>query len=155
MNKKKASHTKQITNARARFDYELKDTFLAGIVLSGAETKSLRMGRGHLKGAFVNIKEGELWLNNATVSPSNTNAAHLPEEKQTRARKLLVSKKELNQLLAAKEQGLTIVPTKLFTNGRYIKIEIATAKGKKKHDKRAAIKQRETNRDIMREIKRG
>jgi SsrA-binding protein len=154
MKAKKAAPAKIITNARARFDYELKDTFMAGLVLSGAETKSLRMGRGHLKGAFVNIKDGELWLNNATITPNNTNAAHLTEDTQTRARKLLVKKRELSQLQAAKEQGLTIVPTKLLTKGRYIKIEIATAKGKKKYDKRQAIKARDTGRDIMRELKR-
>lgn len=154
MKAKKAAQAKTISNARARFDYELKDTFMAGLVLSGAETKSLRMGRGHLKGAFVNIKDGELWLNNATITPLITNANHLLPESQTRARKLLVKKRELAQLQAAKDQGLTIVPTKILTRGRYIKIEIATAKGKKKYDKREVIKQRDTNRDIMREIKR-
>lgn len=154
MANKKAAPIKNITNARARFDYELKDTFLAGLVLTGAETKSLRMGRGHLKGAFVTMKDGELWLNNATINPSITNAAHLPPETQTRARKLLVKKRELSQLQAAKDQGLTIVPTKMLTRGRYIKIEIATAKGKKKQDKRQTIKARDTGRDVARELKR-
>lgn len=154
MANKKAAPAKTISNARARFDYDLKDSFTAGIVLSGAETKSLRMGRGLLKGAFVNIKDGELWLNNATITPHITNAAHLPSESQTRARKLLVKKRELEQLQSAKEQGLTIVPTKLLTRGRYIKVEIATAKGKKKHDKRQSIKARDTGRDVDRELKR-
>jgi SsrA-binding protein len=153
MKPKKAAPAKLISNARARFDYDLKDTYLAGLVLTGAETKSLRMGRGHLKGAFVTIKDGELWLNNATVQPSITNSAHLLPETQTRARKLLVKKREFNQLEAAKEQGLTIVPTKLLTRGRFIKIEIATAKGKKKYDKRQSIKERDTGRDTARALK--
>lgn len=153
MKPKKAAPAKLISNARARFDYDLKDTFMAGLVLTGAETKSLRMGRGHLKGAFVTIKDGELWLNNATINPSITNSAHLPAEAQTRARKLLVKKREFNQLADSKEQGLTIVPTKLLTRGRFIKIEIATAKGKKKWDKRESIKQRDTGRDTARALK--
>jgi SsrA-binding protein len=150
---KQTNKPKSITNSRARFDYDLKDTFLAGLVLTGAETKSLRMGRGHLKGAFVTIKDDELWLNNATIQPSITNATHLTEDMQTRHRKLLVKKRELMQLQAAKDQGLTIVPTKLFTKGRYIKIEIATAKGKKKYDKRQTIKARDTGRDVARDLK--
>jgi SsrA-binding protein len=153
MKHKKAAPAKLISNARARFDYDLKDTYLAGLVLTGAETKSLRMGRAHLKGAFVTIKDGELWLNNATVQPSITNSAHLLPETQTRARKLLVKKREFNQMEAAKEQGLTIVPTKLLTRGRFIKIEIATAKGKKKYDKRQSIKERDTGRDTARALK--
>ena len=153
MNPKKAALAKTISNARARFDYELKDFYTAGLVLSGAETKILRMGRGHLKGSFVTIKDGELWLNNATINPSIINSAHLLPETQTRARKLLVKKKEITQMLAAKDQGLTIVPTKLLTRGRFIKIEIATAKGKKKYDKRESIKQRDTGRDTARALK--
>lgn len=153
MKPKKAQPAKLISNARARFDYDLKDMFMAGLVLSGAETKSLRMGRGHLKGAFVTIKDGELWLNNATIQPSITNSTHLTEDLQTRPRKLLVKKRELNQLITAKEQGLTIVPTKMLTRSRYIKIEIATAKGKKKYDKRQSIKSRDTSRDVARDLK--
>ncbi len=153
MKPKKAQPAKLISNARARFDYDLKDMFMAGLVLSGAETKSLRMGRGHLKGAFVTIKDGELWLNNATIQPSITNSTHLTEDLQTRPRKLLVKKRELKQLLIAKEQGLTIVPTKMLTRSRYIKLEIATAKGKKKYDKRQSIKSRDTSRDVARDLK--
>jgi SsrA-binding protein len=151
--KKKPQATKTISNSRARFDYDLQQNIVAGIVLSGAETKSLRMGHGHLKGAFANIKDGELWLFNATITPMKTNAAHLDESKQTRARKLLVSKKQLDLLASAKEQGLTIVPVKILTKGRYIKVEIATAKGLKKYDKRQKIKSRDTGRDVARELK--
>lgn len=153
MKPKKAAPAKTISNSRARFDYELKDTFLAGLVLTGAETKSLRMGRGHLKGAFVTVKDGELWLNNATINAHITNASHLTPNLQVRTRKLLVKKRELALLQAAKDQGLTIVPTKMLTRGRFIKIEIATAKGKKKWDKRQSIKAHDVDRDTARALK--
>lgn len=143
-----------IVNRRARYDYELKKTYLAGIALSGAEAKSLRSGHGHLRGAFVNIKDGELWLNNATITPTKTNHNSLTEDQQTRTRKLLVKKHELEELRAAKDQYLTIVPTKLITASHYIKIEIATARGLKKYDKRANIKKRDTEREINRQLKR-
>jgi SsrA-binding protein len=149
----KKQQNNSIINKRARFDYELKQNIIAGIVLTGAETKSLRLGHGHLKGAFANIKDNELWLFNATITPTKTNANDFSEESQTRARKLLVSKKELDMLQSAKEQGLTIVPVKLLTNSRYIKIEIAAAKGLKKYDKRHKIKTRDESRDTARELK--
>lgn len=142
-----------IINRSARRDYDIRQQYTAGIVLSGAETKSLRTGHGHLRGAFVNIKDGELWLFNATITASNFNRQALPEEKQTRARKLLVKKKQLLELISAKEQGLTIIPLKVLTKGRYIKIEIATAKGLKKYDKRQILKKRAEQRDIDRAVK--
>lgn len=149
----KKQQNNSIINKRARFDYELKQNIIAGIVLTGAETKSLRLGHGHLKGAFANIKDNELWLFNSTITPTKTNANDFSEESQTRARKLLVSKKELDMLQSAKEQGLTIVPVKLLINSRYIKIEIAAAKGLKKYDKRHKIKTRDESRDTARELK--
>lgn len=142
-----------IINRSARRDYDIRQQYTAGIVLSGAETKSLRTGHGHLRGAFVNIKDGELWLFNATITASNFNRQALPEEKQTRARKLLVKKKQLLELISAKEQGLTIIPLKVLTKGRYIKVEIATAKGLKKYDKRQVLKKRDELRDIDRAVK--
>jgi SsrA-binding protein len=142
-----------ITNKTARRDYEIRQSYTAGIVLTGAETKSLRMGHGHLRGAFVNIKDGEPWLFNATVTASNFNRQALPEDKQTRARKLLVNKKQLAELAAAKDQGLTIVPLKVLTKGRFIKVEIATGKGLKKYDKRQVLKKRAEQRDIDRAVK--
>ncbi len=142
-----------IINRTARRDYDIRQQYTAGIVLTGAETKSLRTGHGHLRGAFVNIKDGELWLNNATITASNFNRQALPEETQTRARKLLVRKKQLLELVGAKEQGLTIIPLKVLTKGRYIKVEIATAKGLKKYDKRQVLKKRAEQRDIDRAVK--
>lgn len=152
--KKKHVSVKTIDNKRARFDYDIKDEYVAGIVLTGAETKSLRFSRGSLRGAFVTIKDSEAWLNNMQVMPMNTNHAHLAEDEQTRARKLLLNSREIQELMAAKDQGSAIVPIKLLTKGRFIKIVIATGKGKKNQDKRAKIKERDTNRDIQRDLKK-
>jgi SsrA-binding protein len=113
----------------------------------------LRHGHGHLRGAFCNIKDGELWLFNATIIATISNKNALPENEQTRPRKLLIKKKELAELALGKEQGLTIVPVKLLTKGRFIKIEIATAKGLKKYDKRQNIKKREQKLEVQRSIK--
>jgi SsrA-binding protein len=146
VSKKKATQPGVISNRRARFDYEVRETYLAGLVLSGAEVKSLRTGHGHLRGAYVTMKDGELWLINATITPTNANAAHLGESAQTRTRKLLVKKKELDELTEAKQQGLTLIPLRLLTHSRYIKCEIAIAKGKKEYDKREVIKQRDQER---------
>ncbi len=142
-----------ISNKTARRDYDIKHSYTAGVMLTGAETKSLRTGHGHLKGAFVNIKDHELWLFNATINATNVNRIALPEEQQTKPRKLLVSKKQLAELATAKEQGLTIVPLKILNKTRYIKVEIATAKGLRKYDKRAKLKKRDTDRDTNRALK--
>lgn len=141
----------KILNSRARYDYELSDELIVGIALSGKETKSLRMGRGNLRGSFVNIKDGELFLVNATISSGKTFS--IPEEEQTRTRKLLATKKQISNLVSAKEQGRTIVPIEVLTNGRYIKIKIAPGKGKKRYDKREVIKKRDQMRDANRTIK--
>lgn len=139
--KKKPSLTKRITNRRARFDYELGDSLVAGLQLTGAETKSLRIGHGHLQSAYVTVKNGELWLINATINGSN--GILISETDKTRARKLLVKHKEIEHLLEAKQQGKTIVPLELLTQGRYIKLRIAVGRGKKKYDKRQTLKARD------------
>ena len=152
--KKKHHNTGAISNRRARFDYELKSPVIAGIVLSGAETRSLRDHHGSLQGAFVQIKDGEAWLVNTLVTPVKTNAAHLPEEMQNRNRKLLLKKRELAGLIEAKQQGYTIVPLRILTKGRFIKVEIAVGRGKKRYDKRETIKRRDTERDVRRSLKK-
>ncbi len=149
MAKKKRSQQNTILNRRATFDYELQDSYRVGVMLSGAETKALRMGHGQLRGAYVTIKDGELWLINATIN--GLIGIEIPDE--TRARKLLAKQKEIKQLIAAKNQGLTIVPTKFFTKTRYIKLEIAPGKGKRKYDKRETIKRRDADRDTARILK--
>ena len=142
--KKKQSNTKRITNRRARFDYELGDSLVAGLQLTGAETRSLRMGHGHLQSAYVTVKDGELFLINATINGSN--GVPIEEYDKTRARKLLVKQREIAELLEAKQQGKTIIPLELLTQGRYIKLRISVGKGRKKYDKRQVLKQRESDR---------
>ena len=144
--KKKITSPKTILNKRARFDYELSETLIAGIALSGPETKSLRLGHGILRGSFVTVKNNELWLTNMQVNPLKTNASGLPEEERLRARKLLVTKKQLDQLIEAKKSGKNIIPIKLLTSSRYIKVEIGVGRGKKKYDKREIIKKRDLER---------
>jgi SsrA-binding protein len=151
---KKKAPAEAILNRKARHDYELKKFYTAGLVLNGAEVRSLRGGHGNLRGAFVNIKDGELWLFNAVINPTNTNRNVLTTEMETQPRKLLMKRRELEELISAKDQGLTIVPIKILHRGRYIKIEIATARGFKKYDKRENIKKRDVERDINRSLKR-
>lgn len=151
MAQKKPNQTKTIRNRRASYDYELGDSLEAGLVLTGAETKALRMGHGHLKGAYVTVKDGELWLLNATIT--GFNGVKLDETEQTRSRKLLLKKREIDHLLEAKQQGKSIVPTALLTKGRFIKLRIAIGTGKKRYDKRETIKQRDQDRANQLELK--
>lgn len=152
---KKAAKTQSaIENRRARFDYELRDELVAGIVLSGPEVRAIRDNRAHLKGAFATIKDGELWLNNASLSIRLNKKGESDIAVDTRPRKLLVRKKQLQELAAAKAAGLTIVPVRILTKGRFIKVVLATAKGKKRYDKREAIKRRETQRETARQLKK-
>ena len=148
---KKSPQSKQIVNRRARFDYQVEDSFVVGIALTGAETKALRYGWGQLRGAYVTAKANELWLINATITGSGS--IPISETDQTRARKLLAKRKEIDRLLAAKQQGRTIIPLELLTNGRYIKLRIALATGKKKYDKRETIKRRDQDREAHRAMR--
>lgn len=149
--KKKAAQPKRITNRRARHDYELGDSLVAGISLSGAETKALRMGHGHLRGAYVTIKNGELWLINATIA--GTRGVAIAEKEQTRTRKLLAKRREIEHLEAAKTAGRTIVPLEISTGGRHIKVRIAVGRGRKQYDKRQVLKQREAERHASRVVR--
>lgn len=151
MVKKKVSGTKQISNRRARHDYDLGDSLVVGIALSGAETKALRRGHGHIRGSYVNVKDGELWLFNATINGDG--AVKIPEEEQTRNRKLLAKRGQINDLIAAKQQGQTIVPLELLTHGRFVKVRIAAGRGRKKYDKRELIKKRDQDRDNNQQLK--
>lgn len=152
MKKKRAAHqTKQIVNRRARHDYELGDSLVVGIALSGAETKNLRLGHGQLRGAYVNVKDNELWLTNAAIN--GTNSIPIDENDQTRNRRLLAKRREINALVEAKQQGRTIVPLEILTHGRYIKLRIAIGRGKKQYDKRHALKKRDAQLDVNRAVK--
>ena len=135
-------------NKRARYDYEILDTFEAGLVLYGYEVKSIKTGQISLKGAFVTIKQGELFLTNSHV-PLYKKASTITDYDPDRPRKLLVKSAEIKRLLDKKqEQGLTFVPLKLYTKRSLIKLKFALARGKKKHDKREAIKKRDIDKRI-------
>ena len=135
MKKKRVSD--QVTvNARARYDYVLGDELSAGMVLAGPEVRSIRDHHVQLKGSFVTIRNGELWLNNLTLGADTA-----------RNIKLLATKKQITAMERAKVDGSTIVPVKLLGGGRHIKLVIAVGKGKKKYDKREAIKKRDIERE--------
>ena len=142
----KAPQAKRIQNRRARFDYELGESLVVGVQLSGAEVKSLRLGHGQLRGAYVTFKDNELWLLNAAIN--GTTGIPITESNQVRTRKLLAKRKEIEALTEAKQQGRTIVPLELLTGGRYIKLRIAVGKGKKLYDKRQSLKARDESRNI-------
>lgn len=147
MKKKKQATTKQIVNRRARHDYELGDSLVAGIQLTGAETKALRMGHGQLRGAYVTVKDSEIWLLNARIS--GTAGVPIDEQTQTRTRKLLAKQREINALIEAKQQGKTVVPLEVLTGGRFIKVRIAIGRGKKQYDKRETLKKRDAERRVQ------
>lgn len=149
--KKKPSLTGRIVNRRARFDYDLGDSLTVGVVLTGKETKALRTNHGHLRGAYVAVKDGELWLINSTIASGKTFV--IEESEQTRSRKLLAHKKEIDKLIAAKQQGQSIVPTEFKTAGKHIKLVIALGRGKKNYDKRQTIKRRDLERETNRSFK--
>ena len=159
MAKKKSAQTKKratpspIVNRRVRFDYELGEEIIAGLVLTGPEVRAAREGHVQLRGAFVSLRNGELWLNNASFSLRlNVRGEANARSVDTSVRKLLVSRKQIDRFTAAKQQGMTIVPTKLLTQGKFIKVVIALAKGKKRYDKRETIKRRDQDRDAKRRM---
>ena len=142
-----------ITNKKARFNFEILETFEAGLVLLGHEVKSIRAKKGKLDGSYIVVKDGQAQLVGASISPfqvANTPKTYNPE----RPRTLLLSKKQLakieQQITTAR---LTCIPLSLYNNGGKIKLEIALAHGKKKADKRQSLKARDTKRDIERTLK--
>lgn len=142
-----------IQNRKAHFNFEILETFEAGLVLHGFEAKSIRAGKGKLEGAHVIIRGQEAFLVGSSVTayqPANTPKDYDAE----RVRKLLLSKKQIAHIEQQTETaGLTCIPLKLYNNGRNIKIEIALARGKKKHDKRETLKSRDSKREIDRTLK--
>ncbi len=142
MTKKKLPDA-SIQNRRARYDYELRDEFNVGIALTGQEVKAARTGNVSLKGAYVTLKDNELWLTNASFSVINTEPGKSTRTVDTGPRKLLAKKKEIEAMKVSKDEGLTIVPLSMTTRTRFIKLKIAIAKGRKQYDKREAIKKRD------------
>jgi SsrA-binding protein len=137
-------------NKRARFDYYVEDTYEAGLVLTGTEVKSLRLGRANIAESYASPENGEIWLINSYI-PEYGPASRFNHEPR-RQRKLLLREREINKLFGAVDRdGRTVVPLKLFFNERgMVKLEVALAKGKKEHDKRDATKDREWKREQSR-----
>jgi len=148
--KKKTSGNTIAQNRRARHDYFLEDKFEAGLVLEGWEVKSLREGRLSLNESYIQIHQGEAWLHGAHISPMLSASTHVhPDE--IRKRKLLLHNYELNRLIGAVERkGYTIVPVSMYWKKGRAKLEIALAKGKQLHDKRATAKERDWQREKAR-----
>ncbi|AHE68309.1 SsrA-binding protein SmpB [Legionella oakridgensis] len=142
-----------VANKKARFDYFIEDEYEAGLVLEGWEIKSLRAGKVNLSDAHVIIKYGEAWLLGAQIQPLPTASTHIHAD-PVRTRKLLLNRRELNQLIGSVErQGYTLVPLSMYWKKNLIKIKIALAKGKKTHDKRDTMKERDWQRDRARIMK--
>lgn len=139
-----------IKNKRARFDYEITDTYTAGIVLTGTEIKSVRQGKASLADTFCYVANGEVWLKNMHIAEYSYGSYNNHEVR--RDRKLLLQRKEIRKLEKdGKEAGFTIVPLRMFINERGLaKVQIGLGRGKKEYDKRQSIKEREDKRSIQR-----
>ena len=150
--KRKAAPGDIATNRQAAYRYNLLERIECGIVLTGTEVKSLREGTATIKDGYADVRDGELWLHNVHIPPyaPASRENHEPE----RDRKLLVHRRELERLIGkTKERGLTIVPTRIYFRGPHAKVEIALARGKDVRDKRETIRERDTQREIDRELR--
>jgi len=150
---KKSSIKIVCENRKARFNYHLEDKMEAGLVLTGSEVKSLRLGKANLTDAYADIRNNEAFLLQAHIQPYEKGgyANHEPK----RVRKLLLHKKEINRLIGKTQaKGFTLVPTKLYFKKGHVKVELALGTGKKDHDKRQTIKDREAGREMARALKR-
>lgn len=140
------------TNRKARFQYEFLERFLAGIALTGSEVKSVRAGKLNLQDGYVTFEGGEAFLVNVHISPY-ANAGYARHE-PLRPRKLLLHKREIKRLIGkVQEKGLTLIPLAVIVEGNWIKVELALAKGKKTHDKKQALKERDLAREAASELK--
>ena len=150
--KRKAAPGDVASNRYASYRYQLLEKLECGIVLEGTEVKALRTSGAQLKDGYASVRDGELWLHSVHIPPYGPAARenHDPE----RPRKLLVHRRELERLGArASERGLTLVPTRVYFSGAHAKVEIALARGKELHDKREALRERESRRDIERGLR--
>jgi SsrA-binding protein len=139
-------------NRRATFDYDLTERIVAGVSLNGAEVKSIKAGFASLKGSFIALRSNEAYLTNAHVTPY-AHAAGKADTDPTRNRKLLLHRKQLDELVGQKQSGLSVVPTALLLDRNLVKLEIGIGRGKKRYDKREAIKRRDTARELARSLK--
>ena len=153
MKKEKISNKVLIKNKRASFDYEFIETYMAGIVLTGTEIKSIRLGKASLVDTYCVVEHGEVWVKNMYIAEYFYGTYN--NHPARRERKLLLNKKEIRSIdSAAKNSGFTVVPTKMFINDKgLVKIVIAIAKGKKEYDKRQSLKERDDKREMKRAFK--
>ncbi len=141
-----------VVNRKAKHDYDILETYEAGISLKGSEVKSIRMGSANLKDSYAEIRNGEVYLNNFHISPYKYASSHFQHDPD-RPKKLLLHKNEIRKLIGrTKEKGLTLVPLKIYARGPWIKVELALAKGKRLYDKRRSIKERDLLREQQREL---
>ncbi|MBW4576147.1 MAG: SsrA-binding protein SmpB [Aphanothece sp. CMT-3BRIN-NPC111] len=141
-------------NRQARFLYEILETYEAGIELKGTEVKSIREGKANLRDGYALIRNGEAWLLNVHISPHLTTSQYFNHDPR-RTRKLLLHKQEIVKLIGkVEQQGLTLVPLKMYLKRGKVKLSIGLAKGKKLHDKREDLKQRQDKREMERAMKR-
>jgi len=136
-------------NRKAYFDYFIDDVVEAGIVLTGAEVKSIRMGKANINYGFASIQKGEVYLHNAHISPY----PFTPQDSSdpTRTRKLLLHRREIKRLIGkTEEKGFTLIPLKLYFRDRHVKVELGLAKGKKQYDKRETMRRRDQEREMQR-----
>jgi SsrA-binding protein len=141
-----------VSNRKAFHDYEVLETYEAGLVLLGSEIKSLRNHGGSLQDSYIEIKNNEMWLLNCHISQYSFSTSFVHEER--RRRKLLMHKSEILKLhKKVKEKGLALIPLSIFLKNRKAKVKVAVAKGKKAHDKRAKMKEKEHKKQIQKAIK--
>ncbi|HEY9749162.1 MAG TPA: SsrA-binding protein SmpB [Allocoleopsis sp.] len=142
-------------NRQARFQYEILETYETGIELRGTEVKSIRAGKVNLRDGFALVRDGEVMLLNVHISPhETTNQAFNHDPRRTR--KLLMHREEIRKLIGkVEQQGLTLVPLKMYLKRGWVKVDLALVKGKKLHDKREDLKRRDDKRDMERAMKRG
>ncbi len=141
-------------NRQARFLYEILETYEAGVQLTGTEVKSIRAGKANLQDGYALLRNGEAWLLNVHISPYTQSSQYFNHDPR-RTRKLLLHRKEIRTLIGkVEQQGLTLVPLKMYFKGGLIKVSIALGRGKKLHDKREDLKRRDDQRDMQRAMKR-
>jgi SsrA-binding protein len=140
-----------LENRRIRFDYEIVDTFEAGISLEGWEVKSLRAKHGNLKGAWIKLRDGEVFLENFQIPPWRYSSEVQPKD---RPKKLLLKKKEIEKIaIKSSEKGHAVAPMKIYIKGRNIKCEVIIGKGRKKHEKRQVLKDRSNEKTARQTLK--
>ena len=153
MNDKSESYKVITDNRKARFLYEILETYEAGIQRMGTEVKSIRGGKINLQDGYALIRNGEVWLINVHISPYTTSSQYFNHDPR-RTRKLLLHRQEIRKLIGkVEQQGLTLVPLKMYLKRGLVKVSIGLGKGKKLHDKREDLKRRDDQRDIQRAMK--